>query len=155
MDPKCAITSRASTESDVYSFGVVLLEIACGRRPICPEEDESKVQLVYWVWKLYESVRLLDAVDPRLNAQFDVEEMKRVMVVGLWCVHPDCGFRPSIRQAMNVLQFEAPTPILPHEMPLPLYYGSDGTSSARSSGDGGESLISGPSASHNDHHIVK
>uniref|UniRef100_A0A8I6YBZ1 Protein kinase domain-containing protein n=1 Tax=Hordeum vulgare subsp. vulgare TaxID=112509 RepID=A0A8I6YBZ1_HORVV len=123
MDPQCAVTSRASAETDVYSFGVVLLEIACGRRPVIQElEDESRMVLVEWVWALYGRGALLDAVDARLDGEFDAREMERTLLVGLWCVHPDYGFRPSIRQAMSVLQFEAPLPELPPEMPVALLY---------------------------------
>uniref|UniRef100_M8BC97 non-specific serine/threonine protein kinase n=1 Tax=Aegilops tauschii TaxID=37682 RepID=M8BC97_AEGTA len=119
MDPECAVTSRASTETDVYSFGVVLLEVACGRRPIALLlEDEDRVVLVQWIQKLYGGGTLLDAADARLDGNFDAREMERVLVVGLWCVHPDYGFRPSIRQAMSALHFETPSPDLPPEMPV-------------------------------------
>ncbi|XP_062228870.1 L-type lectin-domain containing receptor kinase IX.1-like [Phragmites australis] len=142
MDPECAVTSRASAETDVYSFGVVLLEIACGRKPIVPqEEEESEIRLVNWVWGLYGRSALLDTADARLlDGEFDPLEMERALIVGLWCVHPDYEFRPSIRQAMNVLQFEAPLPELPLEMPVPTYgppagggYGSSYTSSSSGS----------------------
>uniref|UniRef100_A0A0A8ZRR3 Protein kinase domain-containing protein n=1 Tax=Arundo donax TaxID=35708 RepID=A0A0A8ZRR3_ARUDO len=143
MDPECAVTSRASAETDVYSFGVVLLEITCGRKPIVVprEEDESEVRLVQRVWALYGSGALLDAADARLlGGEFNALEVERALVVGLWCVHPDYGLRPSIRQAMNVLQFEAPLPELTLEMPVPTYgppaaggYGSSYTSSSSGS----------------------
>ncbi|TVU08746.1 hypothetical protein EJB05_42158, partial [Eragrostis curvula] len=43
--------------------------------------------------------------------------MERVLVVGLWCAHPDSGERPSIAQAMRVLQFEdASLPTLQPQM---------------------------------------
>ena len=32
--------------------------------------------------------------------------MERVLVVGLWCAHPDQSEQPSIAQAMHVLQSE-------------------------------------------------
>ncbi|KAM3296612.1 hypothetical protein ACQJBY_038783 [Aegilops geniculata] len=122
MDPECAVTSRASAETDVYSFGVVLLEVACGRRPIAPLlEDEDRVVLVQWIQKLYGGGTLLDTADARLDGNFDAREMERVLVVGLWCVHPDYGFRPSIRQAMSALHFETPAPDLPPEMPVAMY----------------------------------
>ncbi|KAK1630355.1 hypothetical protein QYE76_004670 [Lolium multiflorum] len=153
MDPECAVTSRASAETDVYSFGVVLLEVACGRRPVVPElEDESRVVLVDWVRDLYGRGTLLDAADSRLDGNFDAQEMERALVVGLWCVHPDYGFRPSIRQAMSVLQLEAPLPVLPPEMPVAMYapphrgYRSSYTSSTGSSGTGGRSSTSDRSA---------
>ncbi|WOH10251.1 hypothetical protein DCAR_0729717 [Daucus carota subsp. sativus] len=43
------------------------------------------------------------------------------MVVGLWCAHPDHNLRPSIRQAIQALNFEVAMPILPTNMPVPLY----------------------------------
>jgi serine/threonine protein kinase len=146
MDPTYAVTSRASAETDVYSFGVVVLEVACGRRPAVPQEDESKIVLVDWVWRLYGSGTILDAVDPRLHGEFDGHEIERALVVGLWCVHPDYSFRPSIRQVMGVLQFEAPPPDLP---PVTMYapprggYGSSYTSSTvGTSSTGGRSSTS-------------
>ncbi|XP_048537355.1 L-type lectin-domain containing receptor kinase IX.1-like [Triticum urartu] len=149
MDPECAVTSRAGAETDVYSFGIVLLEVACGRRPIAPlQEDENKVVLVQWIQKLYVGGTLLDAADTRLDGNFDAQEMERVLVVGLWCVHPDYGFRPSIRQAMSALHFEAPAPDLPPEMPVAMYappcrgHRSSYTSSNGSSSSGNRSSTS-------------
>ncbi|TVU49172.1 hypothetical protein EJB05_00468, partial [Eragrostis curvula] len=119
MDPECMVTGRANAESDVYSFGVVLLEIACGRRPMVPTGGEDVVHLVQWVWESYYGRgAVLDAADARLDGEFDVAEMETVMVVGLWCAHPDRSLRPSIRQAVNVLRSEAPLPSLPPRMPV-------------------------------------
>jgi len=123
IDPECAVTCLATTRSDVYSFGVLLLEIACGRKPVVHEEDESKVLLVRWVWELYGRGELLGAADARLldGGEAGALEVECALVVGLWCVHPDSASRPSIRQAMSVLQFEAPLPELPPEMPVATY----------------------------------
>nr|CAB3466446.1 unnamed protein product [Digitaria exilis] len=119
MDPECMITGRASAESDVYSFGVVLLEIACGRRPLVRRHGEEEVtHIVQWVWDFYGRGGILDAGDERLKGEFVAGEMETVMVVGLWCAHPDRSLRPSIRQAMNVLRGEAPQPSLPARMPV-------------------------------------
>ncbi|GJN35444.1 hypothetical protein PR202_gb24221 [Eleusine coracana subsp. coracana] len=118
MDPECMVTGRANAESDVYSFGVLLLEIACGRRPMVVI-GEDVIHLVRWVWESYYGRgTILDAADARLNGEFDVTEMETVMIVGLWCAHPDRSLRPSIRQAVNVLRSEAPLPSLPPRMPV-------------------------------------
>ncbi|KAF7094025.1 hypothetical protein CFC21_096386 [Triticum aestivum] len=114
MDPECTITGRASTESDVYSFGVVLLEIACGRRPTTARPDGTLIHLAQRVSELHGQGRILDAADPRLDGNFDLQEMECVLVVGLWCACHDQSLRPSIRQAVNVLRLEAP---LPERMP--------------------------------------
>ncbi|XP_024932820.3 L-type lectin-domain containing receptor kinase IX.1 [Ziziphus jujuba] len=123
LAPECFTTSRASRESDVYSFGVVMLEIACGRKPIDPNvgDGDHQIGLVEWVWKLYGMEKVVEAADPRLCGEFNEQQMERLMIVGLWCAHPDHNLRPSIKQAMHVLDFEAPLPALPLEMPLPTY----------------------------------
>ncbi|KAH7835422.1 hypothetical protein Vadar_026042 [Vaccinium darrowii] len=119
---------KASKESDVYSFGVVALEIACGRRPIEPNAPQNEVKMVEWVWELYGNGRILEAVDRRLGSEFDENVMQCLMVVGLWCANPDWGRRPSIRQAMLVLNFEAPLPVLPEKIPMPMSFGPPGNS---------------------------
>ncbi|CAH2042933.1 unnamed protein product [Thlaspi arvense] len=83
--------------------------------------EESKIRMVEWVWELYGRRKLLEAVDPRLCEQFEEQEMERLMVGGLWCAHPDHHLRPSIKQAIQVLNFEAPLPNLPAKMPASPY----------------------------------
>nr|CAB3462495.1 unnamed protein product [Digitaria exilis] len=124
MDPECMLTGRATMESDVYSFGVLLLEIASGRRPAVRivGDDDYFVHLVQWVWDSYGGGSILDAADVRLDGgEFDGREMACAMLVGLWCAHPDRTLRPTIRQAVNVLRFEAPPPSLPAKMPVATY----------------------------------
>ncbi|KAF7111431.1 hypothetical protein CFC21_111446 [Triticum aestivum] len=117
IDPEFVNTRRPSTESDVYSFGVVLLEIASGRRPVI-ETVETSFTLLSWVWNLYGRDVILDAADERLRGdEADERWMERVLVVGLWCAHPDRSERPSMAQAMHVLQSdEARLPTLPRHM---------------------------------------
>nr|XP_043633404.1 L-type lectin-domain containing receptor kinase IX.1-like [Erigeron canadensis] len=122
LAPECVMTGKASRESDVYSFGVVALEIACGRKPIDTKAEIGKQRLVEWVWSLYGEGKLLEAVDERLNGEFDEQEMECLMVVGLWCCNPDNNDRPSIKQAISVLNFEGPLPKLPAKQPVPIYY---------------------------------
>lgn len=127
LAPECATTGRASKESDVFSFGIVALEIACGRRPFNPNVEEDKMVMVEWVWKLYGHGRLLEAADSKLHGSLEDEPQQQqqiecLMVVGLWCAHPDINCRPSIRQAIHVLNFEAPLPVLPLQFPTLAYH---------------------------------
>ncbi|KAF2295768.1 hypothetical protein GH714_033908 [Hevea brasiliensis] len=130
--PEYISTGKASKESDMYSFGIVALEIACGRRAIEPDIDESQVRLVAWVWELYGNGNLLDAVDQKLCGAIDVKQMERLLIVGLWCAHPDHNLRPSIRQAAQVLNFEAGVPDLPMKMPVAMYQVPDYASTSSS-----------------------
>lgn len=112
MAPEYISTRRASKESDVYSFGLVALEIVTGRMAVDPigEEDEA-VTLVKWVWDLYETGELNKAVEGILT-DFDETEVKCLLIVGLWCAHSDRSMRPSIMQAIQVLNFQAELPNL-------------------------------------------
>uniref|UniRef100_A0A0D3HWL3 Protein kinase domain-containing protein n=1 Tax=Oryza barthii TaxID=65489 RepID=A0A0D3HWL3_9ORYZ len=56
-----------------------------------------------------------------VDGEFDGQEMECVLAVGLWCAHPDRALRPSVRQAVGVVRFEAPLPALPARMPVATY----------------------------------
>jgi len=73
------------------------------------------------VWEWHGRGAIVDAADARLKGEFDAREMEIVMVVGLWCAHPDRSLRPSIRQAVSVLRSEVPLPNLPARMPVATY----------------------------------
>ncbi|KAM0968095.1 hypothetical protein ACFX2I_016454 [Malus domestica] len=112
------LTWEASKESDVYSFGIVALEIACGRKPI----DHTRVNMVEWVWDLYGEDKVFEAADPKLGGVFDKKQVECLMIVGLWCAHPDYSMRPSMQQVMQMFTFEVPLPILPSKMPVATYF---------------------------------
>ncbi|KAJ9177474.1 hypothetical protein P3X46_012690 [Hevea brasiliensis] len=120
MAPEYISTRRATMDSDVYSFGLVALEIVTGRMAVDPigEEDEA-ITLVKWIWDLYEKEELSTAVDEILADNFDETQVKCLLIVGLWCAHPASNNRPSIRQAIQVLNFEAELPKLPTRMAVP------------------------------------
>ncbi|XP_026390994.1 L-type lectin-domain containing receptor kinase IX.1-like [Papaver somniferum] len=122
LAPEYINTGKASKESDVFSFGVVALEIACGRKSVDCMEKVSDTGLVEWVWDLYGRDAVLAAIDHKLNLEFDANQAECLMVVGLWCAHPDRSFRPSIRQAIQVLNMEASIPTIPTKMPVPSYH---------------------------------
>nr|GMD08799.1 L-type lectin-domain containing receptor kinase IX.1-like [Ipomoea batatas] len=118
--PECHFTFKTSKESDVYSFGIVALEIVCGQRAIIANESGVK-RLVEWVWDLYGTGRLLEGADPKLCGSFEGQEMERLMIIGLWCAHPDSNNRPKMSQVVHCLKFQVQLPILPSKMPKPIY----------------------------------
>ena len=117
IDPGCVTTRRASKESDVYSFGIVALELACGRKPVDHNATEDQIVMLDWVKVLYEKGEVHKAVDERLSGCFDEQQMKCLLIVGLWCAHSERDRRPSIRESIQVLNFEASLPILQLDSP--------------------------------------
>ncbi|KAM3743410.1 hypothetical protein ACB098_07G143300 [Castanea mollissima] len=117
IDPGCVTTRRASKESDIYSFGIVALELACGRKPVNHEAPEDQVVMLEWVRELHGRGVLLDAADQRFGGQFDEQQMNCLLIVGLWCAHSEYDHRPSIKEAIQVLNFEAPLPLLQFDIP--------------------------------------
>ncbi|XP_056858811.1 L-type lectin-domain containing receptor kinase IX.1 isoform X3 [Raphanus sativus] len=148
MAPEYISTGRASKESDVYSFGVVTLEIVTGRKSVDPRQGrvEPETSLVERVWDLYGKGEVVTAVDEKLGSDgFDETQAECLMVVGLWCAHPDRNSRPSIKQAIQVLNNEAPLPHLPTKMPVATYHASS-SSTATSVSSGGAATATFSSA---------
>ncbi|CAI0438485.1 unnamed protein product [Linum tenue] len=96
-----------------------------------PEEEQRQQyaeHLTQWVWDLYgDGTLLIEGPDSRLGKDFDEREMERLMIIGLSCAHPHAKFRPSIRQALQVLNFEAPLPVLPLSRPVATYVSAPST----------------------------
>ncbi|WVZ76140.1 hypothetical protein U9M48_024138 [Paspalum notatum var. saurae] len=112
LAPEYVHSGVATERSDVYSFGVLALEVATGRRP-----TERGISVVDWVWVLWGRRRLADAADQRLQGRFVAEEMRRVLLVGLSCVHPDCRKRPAMRRVVKMLDGTAPLTLVADKKP--------------------------------------
>ncbi|KAL8195604.1 hypothetical protein R6Q57_026007 [Mikania cordata] len=118
LAPEYLHCGKATDKTDVYSYGVVVLEVCCGRRPIEKEiGGPNMVNLVDWVWDLHANGEILDAIDKRLNGEFDEEEGKRLLMIGLSCVNPRSSMRPSMRRVLQVLNREAEEVVVPSSKP--------------------------------------
>ncbi|KAJ7953490.1 Lectin receptor kinase [Quillaja saponaria] len=107
-------------------------------------ERDSRVVLLEWVWYLYGRGEAISAVDKKLDTDFEHKQVECLMIVGLWCAHPDRNLRPSIRQAIQVLNFEAPVPNIPKKMPLLVFHAPVPSSSFSESSVTKSSLSLGP-----------
>ncbi|KAL5558252.1 hypothetical protein UlMin_034463 [Ulmus minor] len=116
LAPEYVNGGRASKESDMYSFGVVALEIACGKRTF--QDGEYHVPLMRRVWDLYVEGNIIEAADERLEMKFDPNEMKTLLMVGLWCTHLKDNERPKAGQVIKALQLDSPMPELPQPISL-------------------------------------
>ncbi|VVA38161.1 PREDICTED: L-type lectin-domain, partial [Prunus dulcis] len=106
----------------------------------------SQVNMVEWVWELYVKGKVIEAADPKLRGDFDEKQMDCLLIVGLWCAHPNYNSRPSIQQVIQTLNFEVAVPILPSKMRTnssPLTISVSGSSSSIGY-EGGQVDDSGP-----------
>ncbi|KAI3743420.1 hypothetical protein L1987_61129 [Smallanthus sonchifolius] len=126
LAPEYLLTGRASEKTDVFSYGAVVLEVATGRRPIEREavgaaKTRENSNLVEWVWGLHKEERLLAAADPRLCGEFDEGEVRKVLLIGLVCSHPDPVVRPTMRTVVQMLVGEAGVPVVSRAKPTLSY----------------------------------
>ncbi|PON45319.1 GPCR kinase [Trema orientale] len=133
MAPESFLTGRATVETDVYAFGVLVLEVISGRKPGNQNEENSFTNgMVLWIWGLHSNGMILDAVDSRLNEEFEDDEVGCILVLGLACCHPNPHERPSMRTILKVLVGEEDPPMVPVEVPafvwpsMPLSFKEDG-----------------------------
>ena len=116
LAPEHTRTGKATTSSDVYAFGAFLLEVACGRRPIERGEDrdyESEdVILVDFVYNCWNRGEILEAKDPNMETDFEVDELELVLKLGLLCSLSEPLARPSMRQVVRYLERDVDLPDL-------------------------------------------
>uniref|UniRef100_A0A803LM47 Protein kinase domain-containing protein n=2 Tax=Chenopodium quinoa TaxID=63459 RepID=A0A803LM47_CHEQI len=118
MAPEIFLTGRSTTETDVYAFGVLMLEVACGKKlDIQTKDDEFRVSIIDWVWEFHKHGILTDAIDPKLNNQYDKKQAECMLALGLACCHPNPYIRPSMRITSQVLSGEVVPPDVPLEKP--------------------------------------
>ncbi|XP_002451987.2 L-type lectin-domain containing receptor kinase IV.2 [Sorghum bicolor] len=119
--PELALTGKASPLTDVFAFGAFLLEVVTGRRPVEETIDGDRLLLVDWVFEQWRKDQSLIevVVDPRIQGDYDVNELSLTLRVGLLCSHPLASVRPSMRTVMQYLAGDMPLP----ELTMPTHMG--------------------------------
>ncbi|CAN6693360.1 unnamed protein product [Malus baccata var. baccata] len=118
LAPEYLQYGKATEQTDAFSYGVVILEVACGRRPIEKEPGSEKaVNLVDWVLGLHSEGRIIKAADKRMNGEFNVNEMRKLLLVGLSCANPGNAERPTMRRVLQILSNEAEVQAVPRVKP--------------------------------------
>ncbi|KAL3698957.1 hypothetical protein R1sor_016979 [Riccia sorocarpa] len=111
--PEAHTLGKFTEKTDVYAFGAVALEVACGRHALKFQLPEDEVVLVDWVWNKLEEDDLLSVVDPKLESDFDADQVQVLLLVGLLCSHPNPDERPTMRQVVEVLSGHVEVPPVP------------------------------------------
>lgn len=101
--PELAQSLRISEKCDVYSFGVILLELVTGRKPVESRGPSQVVVLCEHVRMLLDRGSASDCFDQRLRG-LEENELIQVMKLGLICTSENPVRRPSMAEAVQVLE---------------------------------------------------
>ncbi|XP_054782055.1 proline-rich receptor-like protein kinase PERK1 [Prosopis cineraria] len=104
--PECVAIGKITEKSDVFSFGVVLLELISGREPLSKTESFTD-GMVDWarplLFQALENGNFEGIADPRLQNNYNPEEMNRMVDCAANCVSHSAGHRPRMSQIVQAL----------------------------------------------------
>ncbi|KAF3670157.1 putative LRR receptor-like serine/threonine-protein kinase [Capsicum annuum] len=106
LAPEYAMRGHLTEKADVFGFGVVALEIVSGRPNSDESLEEDKIYLLEWAWQLHENKHETELVDANLS-EFDVDEVKKVIMIALLCTQTSPGLRPSMSRVIAMLTGDA------------------------------------------------
>ncbi|RZC71879.1 hypothetical protein C5167_035109 [Papaver somniferum] len=95
-------------EADVYSFGVVALEIVSGKSNTNYRTKEEYVYLLDWALILQENGNLMELVGPKLESEFEEEEVLRMINIALMCTNTSPTLRPKMSSVVSMLESQTP-----------------------------------------------
>ncbi|KAL2317834.1 hypothetical protein Fmac_031710 [Flemingia macrophylla] len=120
--PEYALYGQLTEKSDVYSFGIVILEIMSGRK-VLDRMNSSADAITDWVWTLVESGKVKEVFDEAIRSEGPEKVMERFAVVGMLCAHAVVALRPTIAEALKMLEGDTEIPNLP-DRPVPFGHAS-------------------------------
>ncbi|KAJ1284872.1 hypothetical protein BS78_03G238400, partial [Paspalum vaginatum] len=93
-----------SSKSDVYSYGMMILEMVGSIRNTNSSNMDSSDELYFPLW-IYENLDQY-CLDASEMAMGDGELVRKMIIVGLWCVQVMPTDRPSMSQVLEMLESE-------------------------------------------------
>ncbi|CAN1801512.1 Probable receptor-like protein kinase At1g11050 [Linum perenne] len=120
LAPEYAMYGHLTEKSDVYSFGILILEIMTARKVI--DSSGSQVVLITdWAWNLVKCGGSVDQVlDEMMMLMVDEKceegEMERFVNVGILCAHTVAAHRPTIPEALRMLEGDIQVPRIPERV---------------------------------------
>lgn len=127
LAPEYALYGQLTEKSDVYSFGVVVLEIMCGRKALDFSLSSSPRAFLItdWAWSLVKAGKIGETLDPSLVKDGGDSSnsnpkaiMERFVAVGILCSHVMVALRPTILDALKMLEGDIEVPQI-SDRPVP------------------------------------
>jgi serine/threonine protein kinase len=119
LAPEYALYGQLTEKSVVYSFGVVILEIMCGRKALeLSSSGTTKFLITDWVWSLMKYGNIAEALDGSILVDDEKSNsrniiMERFLLVGILCSHVIADSRPTILDALKMLEGDIEVPSIP------------------------------------------
>ncbi|KAJ7970810.1 Protein kinase family protein [Quillaja saponaria] len=112
MAPEYLAEGRLTEKVDVYSFGVLVLETISGVQNNKFQPADTFETLVAHAWKHFQWNTVPEIIDESMEAK-DIEEIIRIVQVGLLCTQESPSLRPSMTRVTKMLKQKD------HELPEP------------------------------------
>uniref|UniRef100_F6HUX8 Cysteine-rich receptor-like protein kinase 43 n=1 Tax=Vitis vinifera TaxID=29760 RepID=F6HUX8_VITVI len=103
MAPEYLAQGRLTDKVDVYSYGVLILEIVSGVQNNKFQLDDSLNTLATATWKHFQSNTMTEIIDKGMEIE-DMEEVTRVIQVGLLCTQESPTLRPAMTEIIQMLK---------------------------------------------------
>ncbi|OEL20432.1 Rust resistance kinase Lr10 [Dichanthelium oligosanthes] len=91
-----------SSKSDVYSYGMMVLEMVGERKNINKTSDASSKYFPQWIYDHLEEYCITAGA-----ISVDIELVRKLIVVGLWCIQLQPNNRPSMTRVVEMLESRA------------------------------------------------
>ncbi|XP_065040240.1 LEAF RUST 10 DISEASE-RESISTANCE LOCUS RECEPTOR-LIKE PROTEIN KINASE-like 2.1 isoform X1 [Musa acuminata AAA Group] len=91
-----------SSKADVYSYGMMVLEMVGGRKNIdAAVESTNEIYFPHWIYDRLDGKNEIDISG--LNSENE-ETVRKMIIVGLWCIQMMPGNRPSMSEIVDMLE---------------------------------------------------
>ncbi|KAH7861141.1 hypothetical protein Vadar_022081 [Vaccinium darrowii] len=104
---------NVSHKSDVYSFGMLLLEMVGGRKKNIDVHKADNSEEVYFPEWIYNRLNREELNDNEVEEGGDAKIIKKLTIVGLWCIQWYPGDRPSMKTVVPMLEGDGETLAMP------------------------------------------
>ncbi|KAL0403225.1 UNVERIFIED_CONTAM: LEAF RUST 10 DISEASE-RESISTANCE LOCUS RECEPTOR-LIKE PROTEIN KINASE-like 2.1 [Sesamum radiatum] len=93
---------EVSYKADVYSYGMLVLEMAARTQALNPYAEKSGK--VYFLWWIYKQLSEGKELETREGDEEERKMVKKMMIVGLWCIQIRPGDRPLMSEVVAMLE---------------------------------------------------
>ncbi|XP_060203831.1 rust resistance kinase Lr10-like [Lycium barbarum] len=101
-----------SYRADIYSFGMLLLDTIGGRKKFKAANEQSNISEIYYPEWMYKQLEKGEEIAIQIENEDDSSIIKKLAIVGLWCIQWSPLDRPSMKVVIQMLEGEG-IPIMP------------------------------------------